>query len=274
MKSTIVIIVGVFAVLGLLLGFSESYDTQREVPTNVVVANVENMINNAIRPMEETSKLDEVKRTDFIDAIDVAQMGIPKDSDPAKREIAKQLLSEHPEFGSIFFLTPSGDIYLGEPYDQQEQLPRLNYADRDWYRGASSTGESYVSSVFISAAIHVPAIAAAVPVYADAQTDITGYWVAIVNLDDFKSDLEKIAGESRILVVDHNATEVIDTGNTGPLTELQSFSQLESVRRALSGESGTIIEVFDGIEMSARFAPVRAHPNTWAVVILDKANPA
>lgn len=272
MKSTVVVIVGVFVILGLLLGFSASFDTQRD-PTNVAVVNVENRINEAVRVMEETSNLDAVRRTDFIDAIDVAQMGIPKDADVDKREVARQLLSEHPEFGSIFFLTPSGDIYIGEPYEAQAQLPRLNYADRDWYRGASSTGESYVSSVFISAAIHVPAVAVAVPIFEDEQTAVIGYWVAIVNLEDIRSDLKGIAGESRIILADHNATEIADTGRTSQLTELQSFSQLESVRRALSGEAGTMVEVVDGVEMNARFAPVRAHPNIWAIVILDEPDP-
>jgi hypothetical protein len=272
-KSTIVIIVGVFAVLGLLLGFSASFNTQREDPMSAAVAGVENRINQAISAMVETSELDEVKRTDFIDAIDVTQMGIPEDADIDKREVARQLLSENPEFASIFFLTPSGDLYLGEPYEQQEQLPRLNYADRDWYKGVTSTGEPYVSSVFTSAAIHVPAVAVAVPVFGDDETAVVGYWVAIVNLDDMKSDLNEIAGESRILLVDHNATEVADTGRTSQLTELQFFAQLESVQRALSGESGTMVEVVDGVEMNARFAPVRAHPNTWAIVILDEAEP-
>ncbi|MEW6604378.1 MAG: cache domain-containing protein [Thermoproteota archaeon] len=268
MRSTIVILVVVFAILGMLLGFSESFNIQMENPASVAVATVENRINQAIIAMEKTSELDEVKRTDYVDSIDVMQMGIPEDADVDKREVARQLLAGHTEFASIFFLTPSGDLYLGEPYEQQEQLPRLNYADRDWYKGVSATGEPYVSSVFMSAAVHVPAVAVAVPVFENEQT--VGYWVAIVNLGDIESDLEEIAGESRILLVDHNATEIVDTGRTGQLTELQSFAQLKSVQRALSGESGTMVESVDGVEMNARFAPARAHPNTWAIVILDE----
>lgn len=271
MRSTIVIFVVAFAVLGLLLGFSESFNTQMENPINVAVSGVENRINQAIIAMEETSELEQVKSTDYIDDIDIAQMGIPEDADVDKREVARELLSEHPEFASIFFLTPNGDLYLGEPYEQQEQLPRLNYADRDWYKGVSATGKAYVSSVFMSAAVHVPAVAVAVPVFQDEQT--VGYWVAIVNLGDIESDLKEIAGESRILLVDHNATEVADTDRTGQLTELRNFAQLQSVQRALAGESGTLVEEIEGIEMNARFAPVRAYPNTWAIVILDETSP-
>jgi hypothetical protein len=267
MRSTIVIFVVAFAVLGLLLGFAESFNTQMANPINVAVSGVENKINQAIIAMEDTSELDQVKNTDYVDSIDMAQMGIPEDADVDKREVARQLLSEHPEFASIFFLTPSGDLYLGEPYEQQEQLPRLNYADRDWYKGVSATGMPYVSSVFMSAAVHVPAVAVAVPVFQDEQT--VGYWVAIVNLGDIESNLKEIAGESRVLLVDHNATEVADTGRTGQLTELRTFSHLQSVQRALTGESGTVVEEVDGVEMNARFAPVKAYPNTWAIVILD-----
>ena len=268
MRSTIAIFVIAFAALGLLLGFSESFDTQPENPVNAAAASVESRIDAFVAAMVATSELPQVKSTEFVGSIDEAQMGIPENDDVEKREVARQLLSEHPEFASIFFLTPDADIYIGEPFEQQEQLPRLNYADRDWYMGASSTGEPYVSAVFMSAAIHVPTVAVAVPVSEQDQT--VGYWVAIINLADVESNLDQGFGE-RILLVDHNGTEVADTGRTGELSELRSFAGLQSVQAALSGESGTVIEQVDGVEMNARFAPIRAHPNMWAIVFLSPA---
>ena len=38
----------------------------------------------------------------------------------------------------FFFTTPKADIYLGEPFFQQEQLQRLNYADSEWYKGITN----------------------------------------------------------------------------------------------------------------------------------------
>lgn len=194
-------------------------------------------------------------------------MGIPQNADIEKRNVARKLLSDHPEFASIFFLTPTGDLYLGEPFDQQKQLPKLNYADSDWYQGVSSTAASYVSLAFVSAAIHVPAVAIALPVIDQIQT--VGYWVGILSWDQIKSSLKAINTQSRVLLVDHNGTEVVDTGRAGEVSELRSFATLKSVQGAFAAKSGTIVERVDGVEMKARFAPVNTHPNTWAIVFLE-----
>jgi hypothetical protein len=154
------------------------------------------------------------------------------------------------------------DIYIGEPFSDQKQLPKLNYADRDWYKGVTKLNDTYVSAVFLSAAIHAPAIAIAVPVYGnntwnDAGDDgyslspILGYWVGIVDLNRIEEDLSALgfrSGNSRILIVDHNGTQVLDTidrnvpsssqrssesSSSSKNQELKSFSYLESVKGAL-----------------------------------------
>lgn len=275
MRSTIAIFAVVFAILGLLLGFSQSYNVQsgRDSAIGSAVADVETRIEESVMIMQQTSELAQVRSTEYLDAISTAQMGIPENADTEKRQVARQILSDHTEFASIFFLTPDGDIYIGEPFEQQEQLPRLNYADRDWYKGASTTNDAYVSSVFMSSAIHVPAIAIAVPVYVGAGDQIAGYWVAIVDVSEIASSLEEFSSDqSRILLVDHNGTQVADTGM--PTTELRSFANLQSVKNALAGQAGTIVEQVDGVEMSASFAPVKTHPHTWAIVFLQPTKDA
>ena len=72
---------------------------------------------------------------------------------------------------------------MEEPYSAQEQLPRLNFADRDWYKGVIKINETYVSSVFFSASSRAPATAIALPVYQDdSNIKLMGYWVGIVNI--------------------------------------------------------------------------------------------
>jgi hypothetical protein len=86
--------------------------------------------------------------------------------------MAKRILQLDDDFGSVYFTTPKADIYLGEPFSQQKQLQRLNYADREWYKGitniinnntgynltTAATTNIYTSGIFISASIHTPAI--------------------------------------------------------------------------------------------------------------------
>ena len=96
-------------------------------------------------------------------------MGIPQNLDSQKRDIARDILEKNKDIASIFFVIPKGDTYIGEPYPDQQQLPRLNYADRDWYKGVTRTNDTYTSAVFLSAATRVPSIAIAVPVYGNSM---------------------------------------------------------------------------------------------------------
>jgi Cache domain len=163
---------------------------------------IETRLNKSSTLLELTSKLPEVTNISYANAISEKFMGIPQDIDLQKRNVAKDILGQDKDIASIFFLTPNGDVYMGEPYPDQQQLPRLNFADRDWYKGVRSTNVTYTSAVFFSAAIHVPAVAIAVPVYGNdmkskVRQDVTntsqpvvGYWVSIMNLTKIKEDLQ------------------------------------------------------------------------------------
>jgi hypothetical protein len=70
--------------------------------------------------------------------------------------------------------------------------------------------------------------------------------------------------------VDHNGNEVADSAND-PLTkrtQLQSFSSLQSVKAALAGESGSLVETVDGKSVNVSYAPSSAHPHTWAAIVV------
>ena len=169
----------------------------------------------------------------------------------------------------------SWDIYIGEPYSDQEQLPRLNYVDRDWYKGVTKTNDTYVSATFLSAAIHVPAIAVAVPVYGNTTGNnvnanqtallVVGYWVGIINPAGIKDDLSRLdlLGQSnKILLIDHNETQVADLSSADNQNQsLKSYSQLQSVKNALNGKSGSALEMIDNVMTSVYYYPVYIHPH-------------
>ncbi len=69
-------------------------------------------------------------------------MGILENLDSEKRNAAKEILGHNKDFGSIYFTMPNGDVYIGEPFYHQKQIPRLNFADRDWYKGVTSTNNT------------------------------------------------------------------------------------------------------------------------------------
>ena len=249
-------------------------DLPVENRSNLAAELIANLVENNLKQAADTlliTSLDpRVEAAQYASNISESYMGIPKDLDTGKREIAKQILSLNKDFGSVYFLLPNGDVYLGEPYAGQEQLPRLNFADRDWYKGifamtnkisrennvqssspeygSTNANEAvlpaipyYISAVFQSAAIHVPATGIAVPVYdknasgfielngnhgstsnsstvensVDTTTDtLSGYWVGVLNMNETRNYIDQLGLMSqnlRAVIVDHNGTAIIDT---------------------------------------------------------------
>jgi hypothetical protein len=269
---------------------------------------IEARFNKSSSLLELTSKLPVVTNVSYSEAITERFMGIPQDLDLQKRDVAQSILEQDRYIASIFFVTPKGDTYLGEPYHDQQQLPRLNYADRDWYKGVTRTSDTYTSAVFFSAAIHVPAIAIAVPVYGNSmdsnvsvnvnQTSpsIVGYWVGIINpvriIEDLSSIINPLNPNNKVLFIDHNGTRVFEmlawpspnltssssssssSPSPSPLSDsqnqsLKSFSYLQSVQNALDGQSGSTEESINGVKTTIYHHPVQIYPHTWALLLLE-----
>jgi hypothetical protein len=269
---------------------------------------IETRINKSSSLLELTSKLPEVTNVSYANMITQKFMGIPQSLDLQKRDIAKNILEKDEDIASIFFLIPKGDTYMGEPYPDQQQLPRLNYADRDWYKGVTRTNDTYTSTVFLSAAIHVPAIAIAVPVYENSiesnlgikvnQTSspsIVGYWVGIINpvrINEDLSGFNLLNSNNKVLLIDHNGTRVFESlawpkinvtsssssssslfngqnQNQNQNQSLKSFSYLRSVQNALEGQSGSTVELIDGVKTTIYYYPVQIYPHTWALLLLQ-----
>jgi hypothetical protein len=280
-------------------------DDNMSIILNLLSNIIETRINKSSSLLELTSKLPEVTNVSYANMITEKFMGISQSLDLQKRDIARNILEKDIDIASIFFLIPKGDTYMGEPYSDQQQLPRLNYADRDWYKGVTKTNDTYTSTVFLSAAIHVPAIAIAVPVYGNSiennvgikvnQTfaPIVGYWVGIINpvrINEDISDFNLLNSNNKVLLVDHNGTRVFEllprskvnvtslpsSSSSSPLFDnqsqsqsLKSFSYLQSVQNALEGQSGSTVELIDGIKTTIYYYPVQIHPHTWALLLLQ-----
>ena len=299
---------------------------------------VESHLKRAAHILLMSSSDPRLETTRYISNISEKYMGINKDLETSKRDVAKYILSLDRDFGSVYFLLPNGDVYLGEPYSGQIQLPRLNFADRDWYKGifvitnnvsrehnalnyspknntltsnGTATPLYYVSAVFQSAAIHVPAIGIAVPVYdnsihttvgldrnnvsefrsssPDNSLDTTigtvsGYWVGVLNMNETRSYIHHLnltSQNHRVVVVDHNGTAIIDSlQNETPKREVNILNgnspsnetkliDLQSIKRALNGETGSIVENVNGTRTIVGYHPIEAYPHKWAAIVME-----
>jgi Cache domain len=274
-----------------LVETSNLMDSNMSTILKLLSSVIETRLNKSTAILEITSNLPEVTNISYANAITEKFMGIPQDLDLQKRNVATDVLTLNKDIATIFFLTPKGDIYMGEPYSNQIQLPRLNYADRDWYKGVTRTNDTYTSTVFLSAAIRVPSIAIAVPVYENSvesgsvninqtSSPVVGYWVGILNLTKIKEDLSGLnllSHDNEVILVDHNGTQVVNvlarTMNVcSPLSlanqTLKSYSQLQSVKNALDGKSGVTVEMLNNTRKTVYHYPVQSQPHEWALLLL------
>ena len=126
---------------------------------------------------------------------------------------------------------------------------------------------------------------------------ITGYWVGVIDLQSVNQTIENLGldNNSQIIIVDHEGNEIVnsnisknvryvnadtradDNSTLDPngnehisQTELISLANLESVKKALGGNSGSSVEIVDGRELSITYQPFKAGIHTWAVLLMSK----
>jgi hypothetical protein len=78
-----------------------------------------------------------------------------------------------------------------------------------------------------------------------------------MNLNETRNNINQLALHNqnlRVVIADHNGTAIIDTQPNKP------FGNLESVKRALQGEAGSLVENINGTRIKASYHPIIAFP--------------
>ena len=267
------------SIRGLQNGTAEN-TVDRSLIVKLLAHNLEDRLNKSAAILEITSRLPELKNVSYANSIDSTLNGIPQDLEIEKRKIAQDILTADRDFQVIFFLLPNGDMYLEEPYSSQQNLTRNNFAFRDYYKGAVSTGETYLGNVIISASSGLAQTYIAVPVYSagnnsnsDNATSLSGVWAGGLNLTVFSESLQSLnlTNQERIVYVDQHGQKIADSDKELLFNRNQneSFTDLQSFRNAVKGESGSIVEVINGTEMRVLYEPAKFYDTTWAVLLMQ-----
>ena len=252
----------------------------RSLIVKLLADNLEDRLNKSAAILEITSRLPELKNVSYANSIDPTLHGIPQDLDIEKRKIAQDILSADRDFQTIVFLLPNGDVYLQEPYSRQQNLTRNNFAFRDYYKGAVSTRDTYLGNVIISASSGLAQTNIAVPVYSAGNnsnggnaTSLSGVWAGGLNLTAFSESLQSLnlTNEERIVYVDQYGQKIADSDKELLFNRNQneSFTDLQSFKNAVKGESGSVVEVINGTEMRVLYEPAKFYGTTWAVLLMQ-----
>ena len=266
-----------FSLADLNLTDAEMIVAYNNAVVGILANELETKINKSGAILEITSKLPEVESAPFASSISPELPGIPNDVDMPKRKVAQDILNTDKDFQVIFFLMPNGDIYLVEPYLQQQNLTGNNFAFRDYYKGAVESHDTYLSDVIISAALGRPQANIAVPMYSENNGTLVGLWAGGLNLTSLSESLQAVDltnnedGE-RIVIVDQQGQKIVDSRGQSILSNStldESFADLQSFRNAINGQSGTITEIINGTMMAVSYHPVNTFSNVWTVLFMQ-----
>jgi hypothetical protein len=252
----------------------------RSLLVKLLADDLENRLNKSAAILEITGELPQVKNASYASSISSELHGIPKDLDITKRKIAHDILASDKDLQLIFFLMPNGDMYMEEPYSRQENLTGNNFAFRDYYKGAISTGDTYLGDVVISASSGLPQSNIAVPLYSSAVNNngkrnnmtLLGIWSGGLNLIEFSKILQSLnlTNGERIVYVDQNGRKVADSNKQSFRTNHnESFANLQAFNNPLREQKpGSVTEMINGTRMLVFYEPVQFHSTTWAVLLL------
>ena len=272
---------------------STTIPADRSLMVKLLADNLENRLNKSAAILEITGELPQVKNVSYASSISSELHGIPKDLDIAKRKVAHDILASDKDLQLIFFLMPNGDMYMEEPYSRQQNLTGNNFAFREYYKGAISTGDTYLGNVVISASSGLPQPYIAVPLYSSSASDnngnrnnsnnnnnnltLLGIWSGGLNLTVFSETLQSLnlTNGERIVYVDQNGQKVADSNKQSSFrtNQNESFANLQAFNNALQEQKpGSVVEMINGIRMLVFYEPVQFHSTTWAVLLLSPYN--
>jgi hypothetical protein len=259
----------------------------RSLLLKLLAENLENRLNKSAAILETTGELPQVKNASYASSISSELHGIPKDLDNAKRKVAHDILASDKDLQVIFFLMPNGDMYIEEPYSRQQNLTGNNFAYRDYYKGAVSTGDTYLGNVVISTSSGLPQSNIAVPLYSSAidnngnrsnsnNMTLLGIWSGGLNLPVFSETLQSLnlTDGERIVYVDQNGQKVADSNKQLFRTnQNESFANMQALNNALQEQKpGSVMEMINGTKMLVFYEPVKFGPTAWVVLLMQPYN--
>ncbi|NOJ29450.1 MAG: hypothetical protein DA328_04700 [Nitrososphaeraceae archaeon] len=252
----------------------------KTVIVQLLADQLETKLNKSAAILEIASTLPQISTLPNASLIDPSLHGIPKDADIVKRQIAQNILSVDKDFERIFYILPNGDMYFEEPYFKQENLTINNFAFRDYFKGAISTGQTYLGNVVISPSSGLPNFNIAVPLYSDKNSgntnnteNLIGLFAGDQGLSTYYKLLQSLSlPKNEIAVyVDSNGQVISSSVSLSDISNQNQFDfrALQSFKDVMNNKSGHNIEKIDGKDRFIVYAPIKFKSTIWGVLLIS-----
>jgi hypothetical protein len=246
------------------------------------LGNIKNILESKVTKLatalQIASSLPQILQPPDKNLVDPKVNGIQEDADIEKRKIAKTLLDQFKEFSSIGFLLNNGDVYFLEPFERQLNLTTNNLSFRDYYQGVNQTKKTYLSDAIISKSSGRNLAVIATPII-NTENDVREILYGSINFNNYDKFLQSLnlQNNTRLVLVDKTGVKIGDsnvneTSVSKEPFEKKQFSNLTSVKFALEGKSGSIVEKFEGKESQITFLPYNLFQNTRILLLIQDCN--
>lgn len=261
----------------------------KNIIVQLLANHLETKLNKSAIILKIVSDIPQIRALPNASLINPSFHGIPKDAEIQKRQIFQNILSIDKDFEVISYLMPNGDMYFQEPYSRQENLTRDNFALRDYYKGAVSTGDTYLGNVIISASSGLPVVLMSIPLYSSANDsssseakhteNLIGILGANQGISTFNKFLQSlpISKNETAIYVDNNGQIIASSSSSlsspinkqGQSNAGGNISSLQSFKYVISGKSGYNIENINNKDMLIVYAPVIFKSTIWGVLLFS-----
>ena len=239
---------------------------------------LESKVTKLATALQIASSLPQILHPPDVKLIDPKVNGIPEDVDIEKRKIGKILLEQFNEFFSVVFLLNNGDVYFDEPFERQLNRTATNLSFRDYYQAVEQTKKTYLSDAIISITTGRNLAVIATPVI-NKTNNMTGILSGTINFNNYDKFLQtlNLQNNTRLVLVDKNGVKIGDsneneTSASKESFEKKQFSNLTSVKLALEGKSGSIVEKLDGKESQITILPYDLFQNKRILLLIQDCN--
>jgi signal transduction histidine kinase len=193
------------------------------------------------------------------------------------RRIALAMLERSTLFSNLMFLSPSGQVELVLPSEQEGAVFRRDLAFASWFSKLAAEKRSVISDLFISTIDRRPAIVVAAPVRGP-DGRFGGAWAGSLDLGRLSALYQLPAGADPNragYLTDRRGLVIAHQGTLRYVEEQIDFSSVPPVREALAGKRGTLryVNPIEQLNKLGAFLPLEIAPGTppWAVVYMVTA---
>jgi len=178
-----------------------------------------------------------------------------------QKNILKEINKKHTDFSLIFVTDIKGKQVARS--DGKTQFDDMS--DRDYFKDVSVNKKSIISDVLISKTTGKPAVVMAIPIFSP-QGEFQGILGGTLDLSSIEEMRSKITiGETGYAFITDTKGQILAHPDAKMVEERKNVSDIEIVKKAITGESGAQVYEYNGVEVFGSYTNV---PSTkWAVVV-------